>query len=384
MKLNKCFYFSRSKPFIDSGGGGRRRTHQVFEALKPLGPFEFISSVTTGRQILQKIDKKYLEEDRLFSRIKQRINKQAAAGGEYRLWSEDRRESLYRLRSISREWARNMPGLSRCDLTVVEDPVYFKPLMIKLKRLGIPVIASCQNIESLSYGGVPLPDRERIFAEEIDILSMCDLTVTISTEDAWLLNNFNIDAFFFPYYPPEPVRQRLAAVRRNREEKKSKKENIILIGNAGNIATRKSIIKACDYWQENDLSRLTGKLLVAGYKTDIYLKDIRSYKGIEFLGPLSNDELDEKLSTVTACLCFQEEGGGALTRIGEMLLAGVPVLANSNAARTYFNMKGVIEFHDLKDLETALEQAVLFTGIVPEPERPGSAALISAIKKIIP
>jgi hypothetical protein len=361
MNFNKCFFFSRSKPFIDSGGGGRRRTHQVLETLKPLGVFQFVSTVTTGKQTLQK------------------INKQAAAGGEYGLWSEDRRNSLYRLRSIAKEWTKGLIDLSGCDLAVVEDPVYFKPLMIKLKRLGIPIIASCQNIESLSYGEISLSNQKKIFAEEIEILRMSDLAITISTEDSWLLNNFNIKTFYFPYFPPEQVCRRLSAIRAGRQN--NKKENIILLGNAGNIATRKSMLKACDYWQRNNLSRQAGKLLTAGYKTDIYLKDIRSYKGIEFLGPLANEELDKKLAAVKACLCFQEEGGGALTRIGEMLLAGIPVLANSSAARSYYNKKGVIEFHDLQNLDKALEQTATITAPVPKPVEPDPAGLISEILK---
>ena len=370
MSLNKCFYFSRSKPFIDSGGGGRRRTHQVFEALRALGPCEFITAVISDRKTHRKIHSKF----RVY------CNQHFVTGGEYKLWSPDRRVALYRLRAIARNWIKKGPNLSECDLAVVEDPIYFKPLVRKLKKLGIPVIASCQNIESLSYGQVSLKNQKEIFASEIDTLALCDLAVTISREDAWLLNCFNIRTFYFPYFPPQTVRDRLLAIRGRRRN--HKKKNIILLGNAGNIATRKGMRKAIEYWQANNLESLAGKLLVAGYETDIHFKNIKSYPGIEFLGPLSNNELDKKLAGVKACLCYQEDGGGALTRIGEMLLAGIPVLTNTNSARSYYNLKGVIEFRDLPDLKNALDQADRFNDEIPRPDEPDPAGLINEIKRI--
>jgi glycosyltransferase involved in cell wall biosynthesis len=370
MGLNTCFYFNRSKPFVDSGGGGRRRTHQVFEALRALGPCEFITAVISDRQTHRK----------LHSRFRMYCRRHFVTGGEYKLWSPDRRAALYRLRAIARDWVKKGPDLSSCSAAVVEDPIYFKPLVRKLKELGIPVIASCQNIESLSYGQVSFKNKKDIFVSEIDTLALCDLAITISREDTWLLNCFNIRTFYFPYYPPQPVRDRMLAIRSNR--KNNKKESIILLGNAGNIATRKGMHKAAEYWQANNLESLAGKLLIAGYETDIHFKNIKSYPGIEFCGPLANDELDKKLASVKACLCYQEEGGGALTRIGEMLLAGVPVLANTNSARSYYNLTGVIEFRDLPGLAKALQQADRFDVEIPRPAEPDRTALVDEIKRI--
>ena len=369
-RFKKCFYFSRSKPFVDSGGGGRRRTHQVFETLRALAPCEFITAVISDRKTHRKIHSKF----RLY------CTRYFVTGGEYKLWSPDRRMALYRLRAIARNWTKKGLNLTECDAAVVEDPIYFKPLVQKLKKLGIPVFASCQNIESLSYGQVSLKNQKGIFASEIDTLGLCDLAITISREDAWLLNCFNIRTFYFPYYPPQSVRDRMLAIRESRRNKK--KENIILLGNAGNIATRKGMRKAVEYWRANNLENLAGKLLVAGYETDIHFDDIQSYPGIDFLGPLSNDELDKKIAGVKACLCYQEDGGGALTRIGEMLLAAVPVLSNTNSARSYYNLKGVIEFRDLPDLKDALAQLDRFDEKIPEPTEPDPSALINEIKRI--
>jgi len=65
-------------------------------------------------------------------------------------------------------------------------------------------------------------------------------------------------------------------------------------------------------------------------------------------------------------ICYQESGAGALTKIREMLLAGVPVLANAHACRSYdeYRGAGLVEFADLGDLDRATAD-VLAAGEVP-------------------
>lgn len=373
MVPGKCIYFSRVKPYIDSGGGGRRRTFQVREAVNAICSIEFVTAAKSeiDRQTLKKMN----------STFRKRFFKNFITDGEYKLWNKDHRDAVFYLRSISREWIKKVNGLSELNLAIVEDPIYFKPLVKKLDKFGIPVIASCQNIETLSYHQVSLESQKILLKKELDILALCDLAITISREDTWLLKNFNINAFYFPYFPPKQVQERLLKIRSNRQ--KNEKGNIILLGNAGNIATRKGMYKVIEYWKKNRLTRSFGKLWIAGYKTDIFFKEMNSDKDIEFLGSLPNDVLDKKLGTVKACLCYQELGGGALTRICEMLVAGVPVLANSRAARSYYNMDGVTEFRDLNDLERALKQVDRFDGPIPIPPESDTSHLVSEIKKIV-
>jgi hypothetical protein len=376
MEFKTSIYFSRSRPFIDSGGGGRRRTFQVYEALKTLGPIKFLTAARSevDKQTLMKIDT-------LFQKP---FSKYFVTEGEYKLWSKDRRDEVFYLRSISRQWIKKVEGLSGLDLAIVEDPIYFKPLVKKLHRLGIPIIASCQNIETLSYPQIPFEKQKDLFSKELDTLALCDLVISISREDTWLLRNFKIPAFFFPYFPPEQIKKRLLTIRQHRQ--KNKKENIMLLGNAGNMATRKGMEKVLQYWRTSGLSRSFGRLWAVGYKTDIFFKEMNSDNDMEFLGSLPEVQLDEKLGTVKACLCYQEGGGGALTRISEMLVAGVPILASSHAARTYHNMKGVIEFRDLENLEEALKQVDPFDGNgeeIPIPSEPDAFQLVAEIKKAI-
>jgi dsDNA-specific endonuclease/ATPase MutS2 len=66
-----------------------------------------------------------------------------------------------------------------------------------------------------------------------------------------------------------------------------------------------------------------------------------------------------------------------------MLIANIPVLANTHAARSYYNRNGVIEFGKLKDLAGALKQAEKWNGKIPVSLAPDTSGLIAGIKKAL-
>jgi glycosyltransferase involved in cell wall biosynthesis len=371
MSDQECFYFSRFEPTIDAGGGARRLV-QVMEALESLN-CELISAARRDRLNKQVHDKSN-------SKTLKWLKKYFLMGGEYVLWSNERRDGVYRLRCISNEWGRLIKELPELKLAIVDDPIYFIPLVKKLKKYRIPIVALCHNIETLASYLVAQAHQRTLFNKELDILGMCDLVVTISREETLLLNNLNINTIFFPYYPVEKILNRMLRVRNKR--RKTDKKDVILIGSAGNIVTEQGMIKAISQWREHRLDRFGGKLLVAGYKTDAFLKNIKYDNNTEFLGPLPNEELDKRLSSVRACLCYQEGGGGALTRICEMLIAGVPVLANSYAARSYYNIDGLIEFSCFTEFKEAFLKIESIEGHIPVPTPPDASFLLCELKSL--
>ncbi len=378
-------YFTRFLPTIDRGGGSRRMM-QIWELIKGVeNECEVVST--------QRLDR--LSQEALL-RIEENLTVKSKK--KYRFWSEKRRESAYRLEEISREWSHQITReINGLKLVIMDDPIYFIPLFQKLKHLEVPVIGICHNLESLAPEQVandprgtffmkglkkafPGWESRPLFNKEIDLLAKCDMVITISREETVLLRNLGINTVFYPYYPVEPVLNRLLQVREKRKE--TGKKGILLLGNVLNLQTRQGMEKMIDDWQASGFSREQGKLIVAGYGTGKYLKKAGS-SAIEFLGDLSNDELDNLLTRVKACLCYQEGGSGALTRICEMLTAGVPVLANSHAARSYYHMNGVIEFQESKELGGAIKQVEKWEGNIPVPPAPGVPSLIAGIKKII-
>jgi len=365
---SQTIYFTRFLPTYDRGGGSRRMM-QIWEVLKEVD--SECEAVSAWRQ------------DRLSKEVLQRIeeNLPVKLEKEYRYWSEQRRLAVCRLGEISREWSQQISEeITRLKLVIMDDPIYFIPLFEKLKHFNVPIIGICHNLESLAPEQVAADPHRTLFNKEIDLLSQCHLVITISREETFLLHNLGIKTVFFPYYPGQSMLNRLLQVREKR--KRTGKKGIFLLGNALNIQTRQGMGKMIDFWQDNRLFQDQGKLIVAGYGTGQYLKN-GSSSGIEFLGTLSNDELDNRLSRVRACLFFQENGSGALTRICETLIANVPVLANSSAARSYYNMKGVIEFQELKDLAGALKQVKKWRRKIPVPLAPETSGLVADIEKII-
>jgi hypothetical protein len=121
---------------------------------------------------------------------------------------------------------------------------------------------------------------------------------------------------------------------------------------------------------------------VAGFGSEL-LKDFADGENVVFKGPLSDEDLDNMLVKIKGCIAYQGDGSGALTKICEFLLAGVPVLANSHAARSYYNTPGVFEFTDIHDIARASKLLDSAEMEVPIPGRPDSAALLSEIESLL-
>ena len=288
---------------------------------------------------------------------------------------------VYRLRKFSEFWAQAVSELPELDLAILDDPIYFQPLFKKLLRLHIPVIAVCQNLEALSPRQVKKNRAPGLFRDELKLLSQCRSVITISREEDVLLNNFGIRSIFIPYHPVEPILGRLLAIRETR--KHSSKEGILMVGTTRNPATREGVVRAASYWYQNCLDRAAGKLIIGGYKSESFFDPRPFGSSVDFRGTLTDEEMDRLLSRVKALLCYQESGAGALTRICEMLIAGVPVLANPHAARSYYHRKGVIEFRELDELGEALKQTDVFDGEIPLPQAPRISPLSLEIQRIL-
>jgi hypothetical protein len=84
-------------------------------------------------------------------------------------------------------------------------------------------------------------------------------------------------------------------------------------------------------------------------------------------------------------VCYQQYGSGALTKIKEMLIAGVPVIANVHSARSYHGYNGVIEFTGFEDIHEAIGRLARLH--VPIPEAQGGELadreLVERIKELL-
>ena len=329
--MRKTILFFSRFPVNANGGGGARREAQLAELLSPLD-CQFIS---------------YWDSNYIKNKITGKVGTISRWQKKFSLYKkfwidEDTWDYVLGLRTVTREWQKIIGENPGIKLVVMDDPIYFYPLVEYIHDKGIPMVGLCQNIESLSLNQLNRKHQLELFQREISLLKKCDLIVTISREETFLLQNLNIPSFYLPYYPVKCIRERLLTVRERRSH--SVKEGYLMLGTAGNKATLEGMTALIDYWgsEKNELRNET--LKVAGFWTSKYLK-LPMSKNITFLGEITDMELDDLLSTVKAMICYQEFGSGALTKIREMLLARVPLLANTHAARSYheYNGFGLVE-----------------------------------------
>ncbi len=249
------------------------------------------------------------------------------------------------------------------------------------KDADFQIIAAPHNLESLFLENIDhfthksLPDSLK---NEIKHLSLADVVFCISREEQWLLKLFGIDADFLPYYPPQSVLSNLLKVRQLRQPTQENK--FLILGTAGNRITKMGIIELIKLLKIIQ-NKIEFKVDIAGYGTEILKKHCDDINLITLHGTVEPEKLNQLLISTKAVLIYQRSGVGALTRIPEMLIAGIPVIANSNACRSAFGYHGVYCYDNLDELAELMSRKLDSTSV---PQRPKKAEkrFIDCLKKM--
>ena len=338
---DKVLFFSRFVLDENAGGGGCKREAQLCEALRPLN-YEFLS-FRDSPWALDRVSKLQNVVFELAKKVHPYKN----------YWFDFYIDSVFRMRAAARQWKKYVAKRNDIKCVIIDDPIYFYPLVDYLYKKKIPVVGLCQNIESLSYSQLNAPYQLKLFEKEINLYKKCALIVTISKEETYILKNFDIPAFLLAYYPVKSIEERMLQVRKKR--RRSKKKGFLLLGTAGNKVTLDGMTAFIEFWKSSKNKNSNEKLSVAGFWTKELLK-AKGGVNVDLLGTITNGQLDDILCRTKAMICYQEYGSGALTKIREMLIAGVPVLANHHAARSYHGHTGVVEFSGFADIDRAIAQ----------------------------
>jgi len=366
----EIIYFSRYRADLVDNGGARR----VAQLLQLLDRYEleFVSSLSKpsvgGNQVAAGAGS-------LMSMVLQ-----ALVHGRYRKYSAEFAYWIFFSRRLARRWGRALARRDNVRLVIVDDPIFFAPLVHALHKRGIPIIAHCHNMETLSRAQVKEPHQRQLLLEELELLSLCQAAITISREETFLLRNLGMKTFHLSYYPPLAIERRLLAIRYLRMN--TLKGDFLLLGSAGNPPTRKGMEQIIDMWESVSPYLSGDRLIVAGFGTEV-LRAGGSGAGVVLAGAVTDAELDEMLARVRATVVFQEDGAGALTRIAELLLAGIPVVANDHAARSYHHLPGVTEFTDPAELLPLLRGFSSGQQDVASPPTPDAASLMRHIDSVV-
>ena len=376
---NLIIYFSRQAADIRSHGGCRR-TAQIVDALSGID-CGFVSA--EDYLLSPTVDNRFyvsLKKSGIFSCCLDELRKKNITAGLYEKWTATKREYLLHLNLVAQQWQDALKLNTHLKVAIVDDPVYFIPLFKYLRTRNIPIVVACQNIETLSASQMLQKHQRELFDFELDLFSSSDLVVTISREETFLLQNMRIKSLYIPYYPVAEIRDRMHAIRDAR--KTTQKRDILLIGSVGNMPTMDGMVKFLNDWQEAVGSNGNkDKLIVAGFGTE-KLQECVNNNEVVFKGALSDSELDQLLAQVKAAVVYQENGSGALTKICEFLIAGIPIFANQHAARSYYNMQGVVEFNDIDEIITGLGQITDIEAKIMVPAEPSYSEFVSFVAKL--
>jgi len=362
--MKKVIYFGRISlhPNKETYGGGQRRTLQILDLLNKV--FDDVEYVDMPKH------SNWIKSGKV-AKLRRKMP-----------WGNNFIRYYFSIRNSCLD-IMHENALKKIDVAIVEDPIYFIPLVEKLCKYNVPVIAVCHNLESLVDGQTSEINRLKLFSEEIKILKKCRLAITISNEDFFTLRHFKINAQFFPYYPPENVVSEMVKLRKLRQT--TIKHNCIMLGSARNNPTERGMKTFINFWNKNNIKdKCDNELIIAGWDTETLLKHER-LKGAKLFGSLPKSHMYEVLSNVRSFIIFQNNGTGAITRIPEMLIANIPIISNSLSARSYSHTNGVFEFHDLyiNSFLNAMKRAHTIEKEIPIPTRPPENILVSEIRKTI-
>jgi hypothetical protein len=258
---------------------------------------------------------------------------------------------------------------------------HFLLLAKTLQAKIIPFIALPHNIESLTKGsrsfasGLASPHW---FKEEIKYLTYSNKVFTISLEEQWLLSLYGINADYLPYYPTISVKSYLLDIRKEKEKQPRKiARNLLLLGTFYNPPTLNGYKALLAHLSLNkDLT-----VNVAGFGSE-KLANLNS-PNIKIWGTVSNETLKRLIIDNDVIIVQQEPTTGALTRIPELLIAGIPVIANTTAARSYHNLSGVSVYNNYQELFKLIGDTPITPPPVPAPPTLAEKRFIEAIKSCI-
>lgn len=348
----------------DPAHGGTRRTIQVIETLRRGG---LKVTVAPDRVVTRTSIRRLLEGLPFF-------------------WGRMRRpplnwEELLRVArsGMFNSYYRDLLSRYPNAVLVTENTFDSRSLVDMCTRTRQPIICMPHDIDAIGQGGV---SRQRLridlpnLADEIETFHRASRVFVISWESYWLLRNFHINAEYFPYFPAFQFELPLRRIRETRMS--TEKQHILLLGTAVHPPTRTGMLEAINWIRQWDAHPF---VIVAGFGTESLASQGEDDR-IRILGAVNEFDLTNLLVEARAAIVHQKTGCGALTRIPELLLAGVPVLANSIAARNYRGMAGLYAYETAEEL-TALMVAELDASAEPQRLTVHEERLIHAVKALL-
>ena len=246
---------------------------------------------------------------------------------------------------------------------IVWETAYDDVMPYVARRRGKRLLAVPHNLEALVSGKVfadphynPLAD----LAAEVRRLGRADAVFTIAREERWLLEAGGVAARYLPFFPDPALEKECLELRQHRR-KPDATQPLLLVGSAFNAATAHGMRRQLEW-----LRGTNRPVIVVGPQTDRMLGEFASEQ-VSVLGAVPRERLTEVMAAAGALLVHTQGGAGAVTRIPEALLAGLPVIANANALRDCHGTAGTYRYETCEEF---LRLTIQPLPMPPPPARP--------------
>ena len=230
--------------------------------------------------------------------------------------------------------------------------ISFTNLLPLNKKLGIPTLICPQNLEVFDASAPINLDSPAVdyglavdFANELAALAFCEERLFISQVETAVFNGLGIPSKYYPYIPVGEIQKRSLDVRKLRIRDQIDRNTFLMLGSGEHSTTWHAFTWFIKEAHEKGLPPGI-KVIVAGSRTNELLEPGVDVTGLEVKGWLPQDELDSLLHRVRAVLIPQLTGFGALTRLPELSLAGIPMIVSEHPTRALDPPPGIITVPD--------------------------------------
>lgn len=225
------------------------------------------------------------------------------------------------------------------------------------KYFGLQLIALPENIPAT------IPNSKSFFsgksgmsylAENIDFLKRADVVIVMTEVDRLIYSALGVsNILVLPYYTPACMHERFKLLLQRRQRTQTN-ESYLMIGTFSNPATFKGAEEIIQVFKS---SKRQITLNIAGFFSE-RLNSLELTSNIHILGEQSEEQLETLLAETKAVIIHQRFCGGALTKISELLLAGIPLIASRESIRGYEDSDGIMVFSSVDTLGTVIDEHV--------------------------
>ena len=241
-----------------------------------------------------------------------------------------------------------------------------------LRNLGVGMVSTPHNVEALIRPPRTRADYRALRVECEGLRSGLGC-FAISATDVLLLRLMGIEAKLLPYWPSKSRMNLFTEIRRDRIS--SSKKFILILGTATNSPTGLGMRLQLDWissWRNSDEPL---HFIIVGKGTEtLGSSDDR----VTFAGRVTDETLRRLFIDAQALWVHQPPTTGALTRVMEAILCGLPVIINAGCL-TETNPSTVLRYSEKESGLSLLRRAATIP-MPPTPEKPDTSEFLKAVQ----